>query len=132
MVRGIMVNNKVIVIYDGECVFCRSQIKLLGVLDVWGILKFESLHDPEVKKYVPGISYEELLKRMYVVTPSSEVYGGADAVKCLSRKLMLLWPLAILLHVPCSSWLWNALYDFVAKNRYKIAGRCGGSCGFKR
>jgi predicted DCC family thiol-disulfide oxidoreductase YuxK len=40
-----------------------------------------------------------------------------------------LWPLAIPLHVPGTMPLWRALYGFVARNRYRIAGRCDdGSC----
>jgi predicted DCC family thiol-disulfide oxidoreductase YuxK len=55
--------------------------------------------------------------------------GGADAVRYLSRRLMLLWPLALLLHVPGSMPLWQWLYRVVARNRYRIAGSCAeGSC----
>jgi predicted DCC family thiol-disulfide oxidoreductase YuxK len=50
-------------------------------------------------------------------------------VRYLSRRLVLLWPLALLLHVPGSMPLWQWLYRVVARNRYRIAGSCAeGSC----
>jgi predicted DCC family thiol-disulfide oxidoreductase YuxK len=37
--------------------------------------------------------------------------------------LPLLWPLAPLLHIPLSMPLWRWLYRFIARNRYRIAGK---------
>ena len=49
---------------------------------------------------------------------------GAEAVRYLSRRLVPLWPLALLLHVPGSMPLWNRCYAFVARHRFAIAGSC--------
>lgn len=127
-----MSNIRALVIYDDECMFCRSQIKLLQFLDMQKILVFESLHNPKILIDFPDLSYEELLTKMYVITPDQLRFGGADAIKYLSRKLILLWPLAILLHIPYSMWLWDSIYSFIARNRYYIAGRCKGSCKIKK
>jgi predicted DCC family thiol-disulfide oxidoreductase YuxK len=82
-----------------------------------------------VARDFPEIAPEDLLARMYVVDRAGRARGGADAVRYLSRRLPLLWPLAIPLHVPGTMPLWRALYGFVARNRYRIAGRCDdGSC----
>jgi hypothetical protein len=66
---------------------------------------------------------------MYVVDRHGRARGGAAAVRYLSRRLVLLWPLAVLLHVPGSMPLWNWLYAFVARRRMLIAGSCeDGTC----
>ena len=117
------------VLYDGECRFCRSQIALLRRCDVGGRLVFTSLHDPSVARDFPELAPEDLHARMYVVDRDGQARGGAEAVRYLSRRLPLLWPLAVPLHVPGSLPLWQAFYGFVARNRYRIAGRCDdGSC----
>lgn len=117
------------VLYDGQCRFCRSQIALLRRLDLAGCLGFTSLHDPSVAADYPELSRDDLLSQMYVVSRSGEARGGAEAVRYLSRRLPLLWPAAVLLHVPGSLPLWKSLYAFVARNRMKIAGRCDdGTC----
>lgn len=117
------------VLYDGACRFCRSQIALLRRLDPTGRLAFTSLHDPSVARDFPEIPRDDLLSQMYVVDRTGQARGGAEAVRHLSRRLPLLWPLALPLHVPGSLPLWRSLYRFVAKHRYRIAGRCEeGSC----
>lgn len=117
------------VLYDGRCRFCRSQIALLRRLDLRGRLAFTSLHDPSVATSFPELTHDDLLAQMYVVSRTGQARGGAEAVRYLSRTLPLLWPAAVLLHVPGSLPLWKALYAFVARHRLKIAGSCDdGSC----
>jgi predicted DCC family thiol-disulfide oxidoreductase YuxK len=92
-------------------------------------IAFTSLHDPAVARDYPEISLEDLHRQMYVVDPRGLARGGADAVRYLSRRLVLLWPLALLLHVPGTMPIWQRLYAFVARHRLKIAGSCDdGTC----
>jgi predicted DCC family thiol-disulfide oxidoreductase YuxK len=117
------------VLYDGRCRFCRSQIAILRRCDLTGGLQFTSLHDPSVAVDFPELAYDDLLQQMYVVTRRGQARGGAEAVRYLSRTLPLLWPAAVLLHVPGSLPLWKSLYAFVARHRLKIAGSCDdGTC----
>lgn len=117
------------VLYDGRCRFCRGQIALLRRLDLGGVLEFTSLHDPSVGRDFPEIPPEAMLAEMVVVDRGGRARSGAAAVRYLSRRLVALWPLAIPLHVPGSMPLWQTLYAFVARNRYRIAGTCDdGGC----
>ncbi|MCX7412304.1 MAG: DUF393 domain-containing protein [Planctomycetia bacterium] len=117
------------VLYDGQCRFCRSQIALLRRLDLGGSLHFTSLHDPAVPEVFLELSRDDLLAQMYVIDTAGRARGGAEAVRYLSRKLPLLWPLAVLLHIPGTLPLWQALYRFVARHRMRIAGSCTeGTC----
>lgn len=117
------------VIYDGKCRFCRGQVALLKRFDLGGRLRTVSLHDPEVARGFPELSADDLHARMYVVDTRGQARGGAEAVRYLSRRLPLLWPLAVPLHVPGSLPLWERLYRFVARHRYRIAGTCDeGTC----
>jgi len=117
------------VLYDGHCRFCRRQIAILERLDPTGRLAFTSLHDPSVARDFPEIPPESLEQQMYVVDRRGNARGGADAVRYLSRRLVLLWPLAVLLHLPGTMPLWERLYAFVARRRMLIAGSCDdGTC----
>ncbi|MFM7034282.1 MAG: thiol-disulfide oxidoreductase DCC family protein [Planctomycetia bacterium] len=117
------------VLYDGHCRFCRSQIAMLRALSPCRRPDFFSLHDPSVAERFPELSHDDLLSQMYVVDPQGRARGGAEAVRYLSRRLPLLWPLALLLHIPGSLPLWKRLYAFVARHRLWIAGACGdGGC----
>ncbi|MEY3206365.1 MAG: hypothetical protein RLZZ21_2696 [Planctomycetota bacterium] len=121
------------VIYDGHCRFCRSQIALLRRLDLAGSLDYVSQHDPAVPRDFPELSADDLHAQMYVVDRRGQARGGAEAVRYLSRRLPLLWPLAVPLHVPGSLPLWSAAYRFVARHRFRIAGSCDdGTCRLPR
>lgn len=113
-----------VVIFDGECRFCRGGVERLRQLDLGGKrLSFLSLHDPRVTERYPDMSYDDLMSQMYVVDQAGTRHGGADAVRYLSRRLPLLWPVMPILHVPGTARLWRWLYAQVAKRRYKIAGK---------
>jgi predicted DCC family thiol-disulfide oxidoreductase YuxK len=117
------------VLYDGRCRFCRSQIAILRRLDLGGVLEFTSLHDPSVGSDFPELAHDDLLAQMVVVDTAGRARGGAEAVRYLSRRLPLLWPLAVPMHIPGTLPLWAALYRFVARNRMRIAGSCeDGTC----
>lgn len=92
-----------LVLYDGQCKFCRANVKALSRLDRAGSLRYQ----PETG-----------LHEMAVVTASGQRYGGIDAVRYLSRRLPLLWWLAAVLHIPGSRTFWQWLYRKVAERRY--------------
>ncbi len=112
-----------VVLYDGQCNFCKSQIEHLRRLDGKDRLRFVSLHDPEVASLYPDLSHEQLMSQMWVISPDGNRHGGAYALRYLTRRLPILWPLMPWMHFPGSMPLWSWLYAAVAKRRYKIAGR---------
>ncbi|MFM7136157.1 MAG: thiol-disulfide oxidoreductase DCC family protein [Planctomycetota bacterium] len=117
------------VLYDGQCRFCRSQIAILRRLDPTGRLRFVSLHDPAAVEQFPELAPDDLSREMHVVDTRGRSRAGAEAVRYLSRRLPLLWPLAVPLHLPGSLPVWRWLYGVVARSRYRIAGRCDeGTC----
>ncbi len=113
-----------VVIYDGQCNFCRSQVNNLRRLDIGGKrLAYISLHDPRVTERYPDLDHQSLMDQMYVVDVQGHRHGGADAVRYLSRRLPMLWLTAPILHLPGTANLWRWLYRQVAKRRYKLAGK---------
>ena len=112
-----------VVIFDGDCNFCQASVRQLYRLDALGRLAFISLHDERVAERYPDLTYDQMMEQMYIVASSGVRYGGGDAVRYLSRRLVLLWPAAPFLHIPGTARLWRWLYKQVAKRRYKIAGK---------
>jgi predicted DCC family thiol-disulfide oxidoreductase YuxK len=118
-----------VVIYDGECNFCKAQVARLRSLDRFGQrLSFISLHDPRVNERYPDLTHDQLMEQMFVVDQQGNRFGGSDAVRYLSRRLPLLWPAMPILHLPGTAGLWRWAYHQVAKRRYKISGRSGKDC----
>lgn len=118
-----------VVIYDGECRFCTSQVRKLHRLDIGKQrLAFLSLHDDRVAQRYPDLTHGQLMEQMYVIDQDGERHGGADAVRYLSRRLPALWLAAPVLHLPGSAGVWRSVYRQVAKRRYQLAGNMGSSC----
>ena len=117
-----------LVIFDGECVFCTAQVKNLKRFDGKNRLAFVSLHDKFVTDRFPDLSHEQMMEQIYII-PNSKTgytdrrYGGADAVRYLTRRLPKLWILAPLFHIPFTRTFQQWCYRQIAKRRYKIAGR---------
>lgn len=119
-----------VVIYDGDCKFCTSQVRNLKKLDGKDRLAFVSLHEDFIRQSFPDLSQEQMMQQMYVIPHRApdERLGGADALRYLSRRLPWLWWLAPLMHIPGTMPIWHWLYRLVAKHRYRLAGRSGESC----
>lgn len=117
-----------IVIYDANCKFCTSQVENLSRWDSRGRLAYLSLHDPEVAKRFPDLTYERLMEEMVVVDRRGNRHGGAAAFRYLTTRLPRLYPLAPLMHIPFTMPLWRWGYRQVAQRRYRIAGKTGEGC----
>ena len=117
-----------VVIFDGKCVFCTGQVRNLLKFDGKERLAYMSLHDPEVQRRFPDLTHDQMMKQMYVIDSAGNRYGGAKAVRYLSRRLPKLWILAPLTHIPFTLPIQQWVYDQVAKRRYKIANKDGLEC----
>ena len=117
-----------VVIFDGQCNFCKSQIRTLQRLNCCGNrLAYISLHDPRVAQNYPDLTHEMMMEQMYLVDQAGNRHGGSEAVRYLTRRLPTLWLAAPALHLPGTARLWRWLYQQVAKRRYKLAGKsCDG------
>ena len=120
-----------VVIFDGHCKFCSGGVERLHWWDGGGRLAFLSLHDPRAAERYPDLSHEQLMAQMYVVDTQGNRYGGADAIRFLTRRIPWFWPIMPLVHIPFSLPLWQWLYDCVASRRYlfgKVEECDGGTC----
>ncbi len=120
--------DSIVLIYDGNCVFCTKSVKQLAKFDGSKRLAFVSLHHPFVAENYPELTHEMLMKQLYAVDQKGNYYGGAAAIRFLSRKLPLLWIIAPVMHIPFSLPLWQWAYMQIANRRYKLAKKRGVVC----
>jgi predicted DCC family thiol-disulfide oxidoreductase YuxK len=109
-----------VVLYDGNCRICSSQIRRLPWWDCQGNLSYLSLHDPEVGRRYPDLTHDMLMRDMYIVDRAGHRHRGAAAIRYLSRRLRRLWWLAPVLHIPFSLPVWQFLYRQIADRRYRF------------
>ena len=117
-----------VVIFDGHCKFCTAQVQNLARWDSQQRLAFLSLHDQEVAKRFPDLTYDQMMEEMYVIDQDGNRHGGAAGFKYLTTRLPRLYPLAPFMHLPFTLPLWRWGYRQIAKRRYSIAGKSAEPC----
>ena len=118
-----------VLIYDGHCRICTTQVERLARWDRRERFAFLSLHDPEVYRRYPDLSHDYLMTTMVVVDRHGRRHAGAAAGRYLSTRLACLWPLAPLLHIPFSMPFWQWAYRQFAMRRYLLGGKVAGCDG---
>jgi predicted DCC family thiol-disulfide oxidoreductase YuxK len=121
---------RAIVLFDGQCAFCRKGVALLQSLD-W-LDRFDCRDARDAATLPPcsdPLDPQRLLDEMHVVTPSrARAFAGYRAVRWIAWRLPLLWPLAPLLHLPGAVWLGSKLYHRIARNRFRLVPCRHGVC----
>ncbi len=111
-----------VVIYDGNCRICTSQVSKLPWWDCQQKLAYLSLHDREVAQRWPDLSHERLMNEMCIVDTKGRQHWGPEAIRYLTLRLRRLWWAMPLLYFPGSMFFWRPLYRWIARNRYRLSG----------
>ncbi|MCC6150822.1 MAG: DUF393 domain-containing protein [Planctomycetes bacterium] len=113
------------VFFDTMCPVCNRAKRQLERLDWLGRLKFEDLHDRRLcEQAMPGVTYAQQLRAMYVLRPDGQYFAGFAALRALMPVLPMfwvLWPIWALAWLPGFSHLGHAIYRWIARNRFKYA-----------
>lgn len=112
-----------VVLYDGDCPFCSSQIRRLLALAKRGALEALSIRDPSIPERFPGLSAEALAREMHLVLPDGRVVAGFEAAVRAVATRPFPGALAYLYYVPGLRQLFDFAYAAIARNRYRIFGR---------
>jgi len=105
------------IIFDGQCGFCRSSVRILQIMDLWGNLE-----------YIPG---PKGMNEMRLDFPDGKTYGGFFAFRRLVWMLPMLYPAAAVVYFPGAGILGPFVYRWIARNRYlfPVFHACaGGQC----
>jgi predicted DCC family thiol-disulfide oxidoreductase YuxK len=112
-----------VVLYDGLCRFCRASVAKLLSLARPGAVRPVSFQEPGALAPFPGITHEDCMREMYLITPAGKVYRGFEAaVQALATRPVVGW-LAYGYYMPGIRWLLDRLYARVAAHRYRIMGK---------
>jgi len=123
--RGI--EGRHLLLFDGVCGLCSRLVQFVLVRDRRCVFHFASLQSPRGAAAVAHFGHDAReLTTVYVLAN----YGSRDATLLTKARAVLFlagalgwpWKAARLLGVLPTAWL-DLLYDFVARNRYRVFGR---------
>lgn len=123
-----------VVLYDGHCAFCTDQAKKLHRFANERFL-LRSFQDEGVLDDYPGLTLQDCMKEIKLVSGDGRILGGAEAiVRAVEAGHAVLGKLLFFYYVPGVRQLADRLYEATAARRYSIGGRSAkhcdsGSCG---
>lgn len=121
--------EKLDVIYDGHCAFCRRSVDMVRKWDVAGVYHFHDAWGPElVDAKFPVLRTVDLSEAMYVVTARGQVYQGFFAFRRMMWSSPLTWLTLPLFYAPGAKFVGRRLYAWIAKNRHRFGCRSD-ACG---
>ncbi len=111
-----------VIIYDGECVFCRRSTDRLQWLLQDDSIEYASFRDPGVLSRFPGVTEQACDLALQLVATDGRVYAGAEAAtRAVVRRPWFAF--AWLYYVPPVRWIADAVYRQIAIHRFGISGR---------
>ena len=115
-------SKRAIVFYDGSCGFCQASVQLVLKYNQRQDLYFAALQSGVLQQLAPHVLLPDPLPDSMLFWENGELYQESEAALRIASHLN--FPFSILYYfrfIPLS--FRNFVYRFIAKHRYKIAGR---------
>lgn len=113
-------NDVSIVLFDGECNLCNSSVNFILKHDHKNKFQFASLQSPKAFELLGSKEHSTLTTVLLV--EKGKVFTKSTAVLRICRHLNGLLPL-FFVFILIPPILRNAIYDYIATNRYKWFGK---------
>lgn len=111
-----------IILFDGVCNFCNGAVNFTIKRDKSKIIKFAPLQSEAGRRLTTQYGLPENDMRSFLFIENGKMYNRSTAALRVCRYLKGLWPLMYgFIIVP--AFIRNAVYDFIARNRYKWFGQ---------
>jgi predicted DCC family thiol-disulfide oxidoreductase YuxK len=111
-----------IVFYDGTCGFCQASIQIALKYNKRQNLHFAALQSGLAEELVPQVQLPDPLPDSILFYENGQLYTESEAALRIARHLNFPWAALYYFRlIPLS--FRNFVYRFIAKHRYRIAGR---------
>ena len=116
-----MSDGRLVVLFDGECRWCRWSVARLVPLDTRHRLRLMEIQDPEAQALLASVPQDERLDSAHAVTADGRVFSGGDAAAPIAAELpALAWGAPLVRALPGPT---RAGYRFVADRRSPLGRR---------
>ncbi|MDQ8006668.1 MAG: DCC1-like thiol-disulfide oxidoreductase family protein [Pedobacter sp.] len=111
-----------VIFFDGICNLCNGAVQFVIERDRQNYFKFAALQSEFAKNALSNAELKVKHGDSFVLLENGKVYEQSTAALKVARKLSGLWPLLYgFIVVP--PFIRNAIYKFIARNRYKWFGK---------
>jgi predicted DCC family thiol-disulfide oxidoreductase YuxK len=109
-------------LFDGVCNLCNASVQWVLLRDQKGVFRFTALQSETGQQLLKraGLSHESF--NTVVLVADNQIYTQSDAVLEITRRLGGFWSLLYVFKI-IPRFIRNAVYNWVARNRYRWFGR---------
>lgn len=111
-----------IILFDGVCNLCNSSINFVIKRDSANLYKFTALQEAPGIGLLKQYGINTLDTDSIILIENGKAYTKSSAALRVAKGLSGVWPVLYgFIIIP--KWIRNAVYDYIAKNRYKWYGK---------
>ncbi|MGK0377703.1 thiol-disulfide oxidoreductase DCC family protein [Patiriisocius sp. Uisw_017] len=111
-----------IILFDGVCNLCNSSINFVIKRDSANLYKFTALQEAPGIRLLKQYGINTLDTDSIILIENGKAYTKSSAALRVAKGLSGVWPVLYgFIIIP--KWIRNAVYDYIAKNRYKWYGK---------
>ena len=115
-------NTGSIILFDGICNFCNASVNKIIEHDKKNVFKFAAIQSDAGKIILTEFSIDTSKTDSILLIENNTIFTKSTAVLKIAKQLSGLYKLSyVFIIIP--PFIRNAIYDFIAKNRYKWFGK---------
>lgn len=115
-------SEKSIILFDGVCNLCNGSVQFILLRDKKDSFRFASLQSDFGQELLTKYNLPTNDFNSFLVIENGKVYKKSTGALRVARRLNAAWPLLFgFIIIP--AFLRNAIYDLIAKNRYRWFGK---------
>ena len=111
-------NNKILILLDGECTLCSHFGIMVSSLDKKDKFRFTSQQAKSGKKIMNDFNCEHEFLKTILVCHNGKYWTKSDAILKILKEVSIYTKLIGYLGYLCPKIIRNILYDFVSKRRH--------------
>jgi predicted DCC family thiol-disulfide oxidoreductase YuxK len=116
------VNEHPVILFDGVCNFCDSAVNFVLKQDKKGVFRFAPLQSEAGQKLLQQFNLSTKDFDSFILIDDGKVYKKSSASLQVMNKLPWYWKEVQIFRIIPAIFR-DAIYDFIAKNRYKWFGK---------
>ena len=111
-----------IILFDGVCNLCNKSVQFIIKWDKKDLFRFTSLQSETGQALLSNYNLSSSDLSSFILIENEKAYTRSTGALRVARKLSGAWPL-LYAFIIIPPFIRNALYNFIATNRYKWFGK---------
>ncbi|MCI5046860.1 MAG: thiol-disulfide oxidoreductase DCC family protein [Aquisalinus sp.] len=112
-----------VIVFDGVCNICSHSVQFVLKRDSDEVFRFASMQGAFGSSLLARAGLDPKDPASFLLAENGETYQNSEAVIRILKKLGQPWPIAGMLFGLVPRPLRNALYNMIARNRYRWFGK---------